>query len=227
MRFVRGIDLRAAGAFLVVLAFGLGLLLVVAGRPGADAPRPAPAAESPLSGTGVGEPGAPAAAGEFLATGAITPARLSIPAIGVDAPVETRGTVRYENPFTGEMVDGYGVPESMRTTSWWSDGPQPGSGRMAVILGHQQASGGAVFDRLHTLDDGDEVTLRDGSGAVLRLRVLGDPVTGLDKASSALADTLNGHPAEADVALVTCGGEFDDDAGTSTDNTVVFATVVR
>jgi sortase (surface protein transpeptidase) len=98
---------------------------------------------------------------------------------------------------------------------------------MAVILGHEGGRGGAVFDRLHTLDAGDEVTLEDGSGAVLRLRVLGSPVTGLDKATSALADTLNGHPADADVALVTCGGEFDEDAGTSTENTVVFATVLR
>ncbi len=215
MRFVRGIDLRAAGAFLVVLAAGLVLLLVVAGRPDAgSAPQPAPLAD-----------GAVAPAG-LVPAGAIQPARLSIPAIGVDTPVETRGTVRYENPFTGEMVDGYGVPESMETTSWWSDGPQPGSGQMAVILGHQQAAGGAVFDRLHTLSPGDEVTLRDAAGAELRLQVLGEPITGLDKATSALADTLNGHPAEADVALVTCGGEFVEDAGTSTDNTVVFATVI-
>lgn len=220
MRFLRAADRRAVGAALVVLAAVLGVLLVVAGRPDADTvPRPAvPAAQSPAA----AEP-----AGEVLATGAIQPARLSIPAIGVDTSVESRGTVQYENPFTGEQVAGYGVPESMRTTSWWSDGPQPGSGRMAVILGHQQADGGAVFDRLHTLEDGDEVALRDGNGAVLRLRVLGSPVTGLDKATSDLADTLNGHPAGADVALVTCGGEFDDEAGTSTDNTVVFATVVR
>ena len=213
MRFVRGIDVRTVGAFLVVLAVGLGMLLLVAGRPDAGAtPQPAPGASAPLDGGPVGP---------------IQPAALSIPAIGVDTPVESRGTVRYENPFTGQMVDGYGVPESMATTSWWSDGPLPGSGQMAVILGHQQAGGGAVFDRLHTLGPGDEVTLRDGTGAVLRLQVLGEPVTGLDKATSALSDTLNGHPAEADVALVTCGGEFVEDAGTSTDNTVVFATVVE
>jgi len=221
VRFVRGIDLRAVGAFLVVLAAGLALLFVVAGRPDADsAPQSAPGASAPLAGN------AAAPAGELAAAGAIQPARLSIPAIDVDTAVETRGTVQYENPFTGQLVDGYGVPESMQTTSWWSDGPQPGSGQMAVILGHQQNSGGAVFDRLHTLRPGDEVSLRDGNGAVLRLQVLGSPVTGLDKATSALAETLNGHPPEADVALVTCGGEFVEDAGTSTDNTVVFATVV-
>ena len=222
MRFVRGIDLRAVGAFLVVLAAGLALIVVVAGRPDADtATRPAPGTAAPLAAD------APAPAGELVATGAIQPARLSIPAIGVDTVVESRGTVQYENPFTGAQVEGYGVPESMETTSWWSDGPQPGSGQMAVVLGHQQNAGGAVFDRLHTLRPGDEVSLRDGNGAVLRLQVLGSPVTGLDKATSALSDTLNGHPSDADVALVTCGGEFVEDAGTSTENTVVFVAVVR
>lgn len=144
----------------------------------------------------------------------------------MDTAVEQRGTVSYENPFTGQTVAGYGVPESMDTTAWWSDGPQPGSGQMAVVLGHQKSGGAAVSDRLHELRPGDRVLLRDGDGAVLTLEVLGEPLTGLDKATSALSDALNGHPAEADLALVTCGGEFDEAAGTSTTNTVVFATVV-
>jgi hypothetical protein len=213
VRFVPRTDqLRVAGAFLVVLAAGLGLLLVVSARPDEH---PSAAAEQPA--VTAPQPG------EVLAAGAVLPAQLSIPAIGVDAPVESRGTTRYENPFTGEMVDGFDVPVSMDTTSWWSDGPQPGSGQMAVILGHQGAAGGAVFDRLHQLRAGDEVAIRDSSGAVLRLQVLGAPVTGLDKSTSDLSDALNGHPDGAAVALVTCGGEFDDEAGTSTDNTVVFA----
>jgi len=27
----------------------------------------------------------------------------------------------------------------MATTSWWSDGPQPGPGQMAVVLRHEDA----------------------------------------------------------------------------------------
>ncbi|MGY2083066.1 class F sortase [Blastococcus sp. SYSU DS0539] len=212
MRPIRSADLRTAGAFLVVLAAGLAVLWVVTARPGP-------------AGAGPGAAGPAPAVSEVAAAGPIVPAGLAIPAIGVDTVVESRGTVTYENPFTGQTVAGYGVPESMETTSWWSDGPPPGSGRMAVVLGHQQEDGPGVFDRLHELRPGDEVLLRDGSGAVLRLAVLGEPLTGLDKSTSALADALNGHPEGADVALVTCGGEFDDAAGTSTDNTVVFATV--
>ena len=44
--------------------------------------------------------------------------------------------------------------------------------------------------------------------------------------TSALADTLNRHPAGAAVALVTCGGRFDEDADASKDNVVVFASLV-
>ena len=163
---------------------------------------------------------------ERAAEGPIVPTRLVIPAIGVDAPVEARGTTRYQNPFTGQQVDGYGVPESMHTTAWWSDGPQPGSGQMAVVLGHEDAGGGsAVFDDLTGLHAGDEIRLGAADGATLLLRVLGSPVTGLAKDTSALADTLNGHPPAAAVALVTCGGEFDERAGASADNTVVFASL--
>ncbi|MGY1988116.1 class F sortase [Blastococcus sp. SYSU DS0669] len=208
MRPTRAPDLRTVAAFLVTLATGLAVLWVVTARP--------PAGDDAVF-----------ALSEEAAAGPIVPAWLAIPAIGVDTVVEARGTVTYENPFTGQTVDGYGVPESMLTTSWWSDGPAPGSGRMAVVLGHQQDGGEAVFNRLHELAPGDEVVLRDAEGAILRLSVLGEPLTGLDKGTSALSDALNGHPAEADVALVTCGGEFDEAAGTSTENTVVFASLAE
>jgi hypothetical protein len=206
--------LRSLAAGLVLLAFCAGVLLVYLTRPGGSA---SAGEERQL---------APLPADAPVAEGPIQPVRLQIPAIGVDTTVEPRGTVQYDNPFTGQQVDGYGVPESMWTTAWWSDGPQPGSGQMAVILGHAQAAGGAVFDDLATLAPGDEVLLVDTGGAVQHLQVLGDPVTGLDKTTSALADALNGHPPGADVAFVTCGGNFDREAGASEDNEVVFATIV-
>ncbi|MEI4272506.1 class F sortase [Klenkia sp. LSe6-5] len=157
----------------------------------------------------------------------LVPAALSVPAIGVEAPVEQRGTVEYTNPFTGQQVAGYGVPEDMAATSWWSDGPQPGSGQMAVVLGHDvPGDAPGVFDRLGDLQVGDAVVLTDADGAQLQLQVIEAPLTGLDKSTSALSDALNGHPEGADVALVTCGGEYDESAGASDENVVVFASVV-
>lgn len=216
---VRVPDLRPLAAFLLALGAGLGLLLIWNHRPAADA-----SAASTLAAPSAGST---AAGGVPVATGPIVPVRLAIPAIGVRAPVEARGTVRSKNPFTGQVVDGFGVPVSMHTTAWWSDGPKPGSGQMAVILGHEQPGGDGVFNRLGRLHPGDAVDLYDRSGAVLHLRVLSAPLTRLDKSTSALSDALNGHPAGADVALVTCGGQFDSRAGQSVDNTVVFATILR
>jgi hypothetical protein len=213
--------LRPLGAFLLVVAAGVALVLIYSGRPSADA------ASATAAGPGGAAPQlAPLPADAPVAHGPITPTRLQIPDIGVDTTVEPHGTVQYDNPFTGQKVDGYGVPKSMWTAAWWSDGPQPGSGSMAVVLGHAQAAHGAVFDHLADLRPGNEVDLVDASGAVLHLKVLENPVTGLDKSTSALADTLNGHPADADLALVTCGGDFDRAAGASEDNEVVFASVV-
>jgi hypothetical protein len=212
--------LRPLGAFLLVVAAGVALVLIYSGRPSADA------ASATAAGPDAAPQLAPLPADAPVARGPITPTRLQIPHIGVDTTVEPHGTVQYDNPFTGQKVDGYGVPKSMWTTAWWSDGPQPGSGQMAVVLGHAQAAHGAVFDHLSDLRPGDEVDLVDAGGAVLHLQVLGKPVTGLDKSTSALADTLNGHPDGAELALVTCGGDFDRAAGASEDNEVVFARVV-
>lgn len=171
-------------------------------------------------------PGGPAGQAARVVNGPIVPTRISIPAIGVNTTVEHRGTVRSKNPFTGQEVTAFGVPGSMRTTSWWSDGPEPGSGQMAVILGHTQVGGYGVFNDLGRLRPGSPLTLSAANGDTLRLQVLGAPVTGLDKATSALANTLDHHPAGAAVALVTCGGQFDQAAHASEDNVVVFASLV-
>jgi hypothetical protein len=214
-------DRRPLLAFLLVLLAGCAVLAWTYWRPAADAASTAPPASVEAAPNGPVQAG-----GTFPADGPIVPVQLSIPAIDVASVVESRGTVSYENAFTGQPVTGFGVPESLETTSWWSDGPQPGSGQMAVVLGHQNDAGPAVFNRLLELRPGDRMTLTDVDGATLTLEVLGEPLTGLDKATSALSDALNGHPAEADLALVTCGGEYDPEAGASEDNTVVFATVV-
>ena len=160
------------------------------------------AADGP-TGAAAAEVAPVAVSGEWPATGPIVPAHLVVPAIGVDA-------------VAGHLLPGEGVLVAHRA-----------AGQMAVVLGHEDAgNGAAVFDRLTDLEAGDEVRMRAGDGGTLRFSVLGDPVTGLDKATSALADTLNGHPADAAVALVTCGGEFDSGAGASEENTVVFAALV-
>jgi hypothetical protein len=218
-------DPRRRAAFVVLTLVVAGLLFWASWRPG-EAPQAAGAGQGASAAPSVtAEATRAAAPSARFVGGPIVPTRLRIPAIGVDTTVEHRGTVHTVNAFTGQPVEGYGVPTSMRTTAWWSDGPQPGSGQMAVILGHTQVRGYGVFNRLGTLQPGDPVYLEDGAGDTLRLQVLGAPPAGLDKSTAALADALNGHPADAAVAFVTCGGRFDRTIGQSEDNVVVFASL--
>ena len=228
MRHAKSSSYGRRAAFVVLVLVAAGLLFWASWRPGdatqaSGAAQGASAAAAP-SVTAEATRAASAPAARFVRR-PIVPTRVRFPAIGVDTTVEHRGTVHYINAFTGQPVEGYGVPTSMRTTSWWSDGPRPGSGQMAVILGHTQVGGYGVFNRLGTLRAGEPVYLQDAAGDTFRLQVLGAPLTGLDKSTSALADALDGHPANAAVAFVTCGGRFDQSVRQSEENVVVFASL--
>ena len=71
------------------------------------------------------------------------PVRIRIPAIGVDASVQSL------------TVDQSGVlppPDSYDVTGWWREGPEPGERGPAVIAGHVDS----VFFRLTDLGGGTE-----------------------------------------------------------------------
>jgi hypothetical protein len=108
-----------------------------------------------------GPAAAVAAAGAApVATQIADPARVRIPAIGVDAAVL---------PLA---VDGRGVlppPPTNVDTGWWRAGPEPGEAGPAVIVGHVDGrEGPAVFFRLRQLVLGDEIAVDrvDGSTAI-------------------------------------------------------------
>ena len=122
-------------------------------------------------------------------------------------------------------VDSFGVPPDMYSTTWWSSGPQPGSGRLAVILGHTQIGGYGVFNKLGSLRAGDTVQVSGRDGA-LRFRVT-TVRTGISKTDPyALRNALERHPDDSALALITCSGTFDTEYDQSTENTVVFATLI-
>jgi LPXTG-site transpeptidase (sortase) family protein len=152
----------------------------------------------------------------------ITPTHLYVPAIHVDTTVAAKPTQRTKDPFVKQVVASFGVPDDMYTTTWWSSGPKPGSGAMAVILGHTQVGGYGVFNHLGSLHRGDTVMLT-GSGEPLRFAVV-QVRTGISKTDPyALRKALAAHPADAALALITCSGTFDTNYDQSTENTVAFA----
>ncbi|MEV0129564.1 class F sortase [Dactylosporangium sp. NPDC050688] len=180
-----------------------------------------------LIGAGYGTPGPPPVVESSGTAGmsgtapqapASTPVRLSIDAIGVEAPVERVDVDR----------DGILVPPSLREPSqvgWYQRGPTPGEAGNAVIVGHVDTvgRGPAVFYLLGRLKPGDGigVTRRDGSTVTFQV----DGVRLYPK--RAFPASLVYGPAErSQLRLITCGGTFDRATSTYSGNTVVTATMV-
>lgn len=156
----------------------------------------------------------------------IDPGQLYIPAIDVNAPMMSLPTEVSPDPFLGgKEVQSFGVPPDMTHTAWWSDGPKIGSDAMAVVLGHAQFGAGyGVFNHIKDLKAGDEITVEspDASQRV-RFKVI-SVKSGISKRDpDALVNTLNAQPADARLALITCGGQADLSVMESDENVVVFA----
>jgi hypothetical protein len=161
-----------------------------------------------------------------VGTTAFAPAELDIPSIGVTAVVAPVGTVMAPAPFLGgQMVPTFAVPPDGSSVGWWADGPLVGAPGMAILLGHTQVGGGdAVFNRLGELRPGDQVTVADGTGSARADFRITRVVPGIPKSDpEALRRVLSDNAQSAQLALITCGGDFDLSYRASADNLVAFA----
>jgi hypothetical protein len=140
------------------------------------------------------------------------PARLVIPALDVDAPVD---------PVDAPDAD-LQVPDDPARVGWWRAGATPGERSGAALLaGHvDTATGGpgALF-LLDRLGSGDAISVVTTWGevryVVAAVRHYAKPELPGDLASTA------GPPR---LVIVSCGGPFDRMRRTYLDNVVVFAT---
>ncbi|WP_341268247.1 class F sortase [Gordonia malaquae] len=137
---------------------------------------------------------------------------------------EKPSTVQW-NPFVGRNVRSFGVPDDMTSVARWSDGPAFSETGMAVVLGHTQIGGPAVFNNLGSLPIGSEVEIVD-RGTSFRYRVSGHALRVPKTNPMALAHVLDKARIRADLALITCDGPFDSTARASEDNTIVFGEVI-
>lgn len=144
----------------------------------------------------------------------IVPARVVIPAIGVDAPLtdEPLGLVS-----STEME----VPADPDRAGWFGLSRRPGEIGPAVIAGHVDSrTGPAVFYRLRDLSPGDRIAVADADGESLVFVV--DELGRYPK--DALPDRVFGFgEPRPELRLITCGGAFDRDTGHYRDNVVVYA----
>lgn len=109
-------------------------------------------------------PSSPAAKPRRLPERDVRPVRIQIRALGIDRrPVPLR-----------VLEDGsLEAPRRYSDVGWWQDGPLPGAGGNAVVVGHLDSeTGPAVFYGLASLRRGDlvAVTRRDASTVRFRVR---------------------------------------------------------
>jgi LPXTG-site transpeptidase (sortase) family protein len=134
--------------------------------------------------------------------GPITPSRLRIPSIGVDAWV---GAV-------GLRSDGsMDVPNNLWTSSWLATGPKPGQAGNAVIAAHRGVGSPALFSHLENVRPGDRIYVSDAAGNEIAYEVTG--VVSLDLSTSSQREVF--APATAQqLVLITCFGRYINSART-------------
>ena len=140
------------------------------------------------------------------------PARVTIPAIGVDARL---GGV-------GLKPDGSMQTPDVGVAAWYDLGPKPGEPGPAVVLAHvdSKANGPDVFYRLRELKPGDQVTVTFRDGAAKTFAVTGREEVAKTKLPT---DKIWNGTKNPVLRLITCGGAFDRKAGSYLDNIIVYA----
>ncbi len=148
---------------------------------------------------------------------AVAPARVAVPARGLDAPLDPVGTAP-----DGQMA----IPDDVDRAGWYRFGPVPGAPGSAVVAGHvdDAEQGLGAMAALRAAEPGDEVVVTDAAGAVTRWRVVSRE--SLDKQALPV-DVLFRRDGPPRLTLVTCGGPFLPEVGGYRDNVVVVAEPLR
>jgi hypothetical protein len=145
---------------------------------------------------------------------AVRPVRVAIGSVDIEAPVRPVGVAG-----DGQMQ----LPPDPRVMGWYRYGPTPGAegGGSVVIAGHLDSKrfGLGPLARLRDIEVGQpiEVTLADGATSAYT-------VVGVERFDrQALPAELFARQGPERLRVITCGGEYDPDAGGYQQNLVVTA----
>jgi hypothetical protein len=137
------------------------------------------------------------------------PARVSIPAIKVNGPLQRLGlnadhsTIQFPGP---------------RRLGWYADGATPGEAGPTIIVGYiASRSGPGALYRLRALEPGDRVELRRADGKIVSYAV--DQVTPYSAKTFPAGKVYEQTP-QPTLRIITCGGLLRPHAPQG--NTVVF-----
>jgi sortase (surface protein transpeptidase) len=147
------------------------------------------------------------------------PVRLVIPAIGVDAFIESVGLT------ASREMD---VPKGWMNAGWYREGFYPGEPGNAVIDGHLDSTGGgpAVFWDLDKLVPGDEVSVIYEDGTSFTFAVQGNQTFAHNTRDTQTIQSIFGPSQTSDLNLITCDGAWDHGQATYSQRLVVFTTLV-
>jgi len=160
-----------------------------------------------------------------------SPTRMSIPALNVDAPIETIGLDRRARPdSTGQAP--LGAPKDQRKAGWYAAGPKPGSGTGTVLTnGHTYRDGSAIFQQDFTAKValGQQIDLLIDNGSTCSYRISAvwrdvDAVT--DYPLLVASEHLYDQQGPERLFLETCGGPWVESADRFKDINVILATPV-
>ncbi|MCZ4513872.1 class F sortase [Streptomyces sp. ActVer] len=144
------------------------------------------------------------------------PQRVDIPALGVQAPVVTRGL----DPRGAIDPPPYG---QAGTVGWYGGGARPGAAGTALLVGHVDTeTRPAVFYHLSEVRPGETVRVIRDDGRVAEFTVEDVQVFTRDRFD---AEKVYGtrQTGRAELRLITCGGTFDRTSRAYTANVVVSA----
>lgn len=154
---------------------------------------------------------------EALPLAASAPTGIEIPALGL-----TRDAVM-KLGFNEDLS--LQVPPDAATVGWFSRGSAPGTNGPAVFASHVNYRGvEGGFAHLDDLRAGDEILVHraDGSSVVFEV----DRVEQASKDAFPTAQVY-GPTGDAQIRLITCGGEFDAARRSYEDNVIVFGHATR
>ncbi len=161
---------------------------------------------------------APSAAGPVAPKGSApagsAPTRLRIEALALDAPVIPVGVDE-----RGELA----IPADVDTVGWYRYGSAAGSATGSVVLaGHVDSAqqGVGAFRALWSAEPGTMIHLDRNNGGPLTYRVVSRETFGKNAIPLTALFATTGAPR---LTLITCGGPFDSESLSYTDNVVVTA----
>ncbi|MFF1924682.1 class F sortase [Streptomyces sp. NPDC058221] len=189
----------------------IGLSLIRQGFGGSAGP-PQPA-------SAVGDPSGPSGAGAWpkgpppAPLPRSAPERITIPSIGVDAPVGKVGL------GADNWIDAPPLTDN-NLAAWYDGSATPGEPGTSVVVGHvDNKAGPAVFYGLGALEKGRRMEIRRADGSTAVFSVYAVEVV---SKSDFPADRVYADSSEPELRVLTCGGGFSRKAGYDS-NVVVYA----